>query len=84
MKKPMLFAILTFMLSATLSLGLAQHDHGGEPAFVRVVHASPDAPPVDVFLDGEQTIFGAPFGAVTPWRRSRWGAQGGRHRRGRP
>lgn len=36
-------------------------------AFVRVVHAVPDAPAVDVYVDGTQTVDAAPFKAVTPY-----------------
>ncbi len=36
-------------------------------AEVRVVHASPDAPAVDVYVDGMRTVSGAAFKAVTPY-----------------
>lgn len=36
-----------------------------EVATVRIVHASPDAPAVDVFVDGERAITNLAFGAAT-------------------
>jgi hypothetical protein len=36
-------------------------------AMVRVAHASPDAPPVEVCVDGGVAFQDAPFGAVTPY-----------------
>ena len=36
-------------------------------AEVRVVHASPDAPAVDVYVDGMRTVANAAFKAVTPY-----------------
>lgn len=41
--------------------------NGLAPAEVRVVHASPDAPAVDVLVDGSVAFSGAPFGAVTDY-----------------
>ena len=38
---------------------------GSDRAMVRVVHASPDAPAVDVWLDGEPAIRDLAFGAFT-------------------
>jgi hypothetical protein len=34
---------------------------------VRVVHASPDAPPVDVYVDGQIALSGIPFGEYTDY-----------------
>jgi len=39
----------------------------GKDAYVRVVHASPDAPNVDVYVDGMRTVTNAAFKAVTPF-----------------
>ena len=38
---------------------------GRTDAMVRVVHASPDAPDVDVLVDGERAVEGLPFGEAT-------------------
>lgn len=38
-----------------------------DAAFVRVAHVSPDAPPVDVFVDGERILADVPFGAVSDY-----------------
>ena len=57
---------LVFAALSALTLGvLASAQMMDKPAYVRVVHASPDAPAVDVFLDGKQTVDGAAFKAVT-------------------
>lgn len=42
-------------------------DENDEPARVRVAHASPDAPNVDVLIDGERRISNIPFRAVTDY-----------------
>ncbi len=34
---------------------------------VRVVHASPDAPPVDIYVDGQLALTGIPFGEYTDY-----------------
>lgn len=44
-------------------LGIGEADD----ACVRVVHASPDAPDVDVFVDGERAIEGLAFGDATDY-----------------
>jgi hypothetical protein len=36
-------------------------------ACINVVHASPDAPAVDVYLNGEQALSGLEFGAISGW-----------------
>ncbi|HKJ59737.1 MAG TPA: DUF4397 domain-containing protein, partial [Halobacteriales archaeon] len=38
-----------------------------DSAFIRVAHVSPDAPPVDVYVDGEQILADVPFGAVSDY-----------------
>lgn len=42
-------------------------DGGGEPARVRVAHASPEAPNVDVFLDDNKVLADVPFGAISDY-----------------
>lgn len=61
-KRSMLAAV---MLLAAGMIASAQTSNNS--AYVRVVHASPDAPAVDVYLDGKQTVDGAAFKAVTPF-----------------
>lgn len=63
MIKRSLFAATTLLAAGMIASGQTM----GKDAFVRVVHASPDAPSVDVYLDGKQTVDGAPFKAVTPF-----------------
>ena len=50
-------------LTAILALPVAAQDQ----AMVRVVHASPDAPNVDVWLDGETVLTDVPFTAVSDY-----------------
>ena len=40
---------------------------GHENAMVRVLHASPDAPAVDVYVNGEVAVEGAEFKALTDY-----------------
>jgi hypothetical protein len=37
------------------------------PAQVRIMHASPDAPAVDVYVNGERVLANVPFFAVSPY-----------------
>lgn len=50
-------------LVAVLAVPVAAQDE----AFVRVVHASPDAPNVDVWVDGEAVLTDVPFTAVSDY-----------------
>lgn len=54
------------MAAVALSLSLSANAQMNS-AYVRVVHASPDAPAVDVYVDGMRTVAGAEFKAVTPY-----------------
>lgn len=54
-------------LSALALLGAVSAQSMGDNAYVRVVHASPDAPAVDVYVDGMKTVSGAPYKAITPY-----------------
>ena len=59
---------LTTLTLTTSLFGLAQAQDAmmmGKDAYVRVVHASPDAPNVDVYVDGMRTVSNAAFKAVT-------------------
>ncbi|MEF8807569.1 DUF4397 domain-containing protein [Natronomonas sp.] len=51
--------------SAVLLAGSAPAAAGGHEAKLRVAHASPDAPNVDIYVDGMAVIKDLPFGEVT-------------------
>ncbi len=53
----------TLALTATIAAPAAAADQ----AFVRVVHASPDAPNVDIWVDGEPALTDVPFTAVSDY-----------------
>lgn len=61
MKK--LLVTLAVVLSMVVSLGATAFADSHEGAKVRVVHASPDAPAVDVYVNGELTLEDVPFKA---------------------
>jgi hypothetical protein len=52
------------LVFASFGAALAQE---GEPARVRVVHASPDAPAVDVWVEGSIAFSNAPFKGITDY-----------------
>jgi hypothetical protein len=61
-----LFGILAgTALVAALAVPVAADEH--DNAMVRVVHASPDAPNVDVWVDGETVLTDVPFTAVSDY-----------------
>ena len=61
-----LFGILAgTALVAALAVPVAADEH--DTAMVRVVHASPDAPNVDVWVDGETVLTDVPFTAVSDY-----------------
>ncbi|MGF2615084.1 DUF4397 domain-containing protein [Rossellomorea vietnamensis] len=63
MKK--LFSVL---VAAVMMVTLAQGAFASEnDAMVRIVHASPDAPAVDVYVNGEAVVEGAEFKAATDY-----------------
>jgi hypothetical protein len=51
------------MAACTAALGIG----AGGDACINVVHASPDAPAVDVYLDGEIALEGLAFGEFSGW-----------------
>ncbi|CAM3956359.1 DUF4397 domain-containing protein [Alkalicoccus chagannorensis] len=68
----MLKRSLLVMLVAILSFGLfagaaAAGSHDGDDAMVRVLHASPDAPEVDVYVNGDPAVEGAAFQDITDY-----------------
>jgi hypothetical protein len=65
MRTPRLVGILAATaLTAAIATPVAADNH---EARVRVVHASPDAPNVDVWVDGETVLTDVPFGAVSDY-----------------
>ncbi|KIL47488.1 DUF4397 domain-containing protein [Jeotgalibacillus campisalis] len=63
--------LFTSLLAAVMMLALMggaalADDHKGE-GWVRVLHASPDAPAVDVYVNGEAVVEGADFKAYTDY-----------------
>ncbi len=58
---------LVSILSLVLALVLAIPTLAATGPRVRVVHASPDAPAVDVWVDGAVAFEGAPFKGITPY-----------------
>ncbi len=66
----LLFGILAFVLFASASQGGSASAHGNGKwgnAYVRVIHASPAAGTVDVFVDGGKLLSDFTFGTVTPY-----------------
>jgi hypothetical protein len=60
-------SLLAMAGSLALLAGLAAPTAAQDEAFVRVVHASPDAPNVDVWVDGEIVLTDVPFTAVSDY-----------------
>jgi hypothetical protein len=53
----------TDMGNCVTALGIGEDGN----ACINVIHASPDAPNVDVYLDGQQALAGLAFGATSGW-----------------
>jgi hypothetical protein len=60
---PMMLATLAFLICCTGVRPVAAQT----PAFVRVIHASPDVGTADVFVDGKVLLSSFQFGAVTDY-----------------
>ena len=58
-------SMLVLVLALGLFAGLGQAQTG--MSRVRVVHASPDAPSVDILVDGTRPIAGLAFKAISPY-----------------
>ncbi len=58
---------LSLVASIGLLAVLAMPAAAQDEAFVRVVHASPDAPNVDIWVDGEVVLTDVPFTAVSDY-----------------
>jgi hypothetical protein len=65
----MRFTQLALVLAAALGAAACDDDNTGpdSEARVRVVHASPDAPNVDVLIDGAAVLTDVPFGAASAY-----------------
>ncbi len=61
--RPLIGLLGSMVLLTALTVPVAAQDE----AFVRVVHASPDAPNVDVWVDGETVLTDVPFTAVSDY-----------------
>ncbi|WP_270181541.1 DUF4397 domain-containing protein [Alkalihalobacillus sp. CinArs1] len=59
--------IASLLLTVCMVMGLTQITQAGEQSNVRVIHASPDAPEVDVYVDGKPAFEGATFQAATDY-----------------
>jgi hypothetical protein len=62
--KRLLSAVAVLVLALSLSLPVLAQNRGPH---VRAVHASPDAPAVDVWVDGNVAFQNAPFKGITPY-----------------
>ncbi|TQQ81329.1 DUF4397 domain-containing protein [Halonotius terrestris] len=65
-RRSVLQGIGVLSASAVLPAGTALAD-SGETAGLRVAHASPDAPAVDVYVDGAKAVADLEFGSVTDY-----------------
>jgi len=64
--------VTSIMLAAVVMFGLAVGGAGrvaaqSDEANVRVIHASPDAPAVDIWVNGSVAVEGLEFGDATDW-----------------
>ncbi|RBI64415.1 hypothetical protein DMJ13_08015 [halophilic archaeon] len=70
-KRTLSIALVTLLLvgyaGASIGLSTEQSDSADGDAMVRVAHMSPDAPPVDVLVDGETAVENLSFGNVTEY-----------------
>ena len=65
-RRTALFAgVIAASLLGLTSIGVSAQD--AETAQVRVLHASPDAPPVDVYVDGAEVLSGVAFGTISSY-----------------
>src|SRR5829696_10319438 len=58
-------ALITALLPLPANPVMAQDDSAEADATLRVVHASPGAPEVDVLLDGQTLLQGVPYGTAS-------------------
>ncbi|NIK12477.1 DUF4397 domain-containing protein [Alkalibacillus almallahensis] len=67
MKKVFILLVTAVMLSSVFAIGALADNHDSSDAMVRIVHASPDAPAVNVYVNGEATVEGAAFKDATDY-----------------
>ncbi|TGB04008.1 DUF4397 domain-containing protein [Halobacillus salinus] len=60
-------AAVVLIFGVFAPVAFADNHSGGDMAMVRVLHASPDAPAVDVYVDGNAVVEGAEFKAATDY-----------------
>jgi len=65
--KKLLSSLAAFVLVLGVFAPAVFADNHGDMAMVRVLHASPDAPAVDVYVDGNAVVEGAEFKAATDY-----------------
>nr|WP_232318334.1 DUF4397 domain-containing protein [Salisediminibacterium beveridgei] len=64
--KKWLMSSLAMLLMLSMFAGTAFADnHGDDNAMVRILHASPDAPAVDIYVNGDLTVEDAAFKDIT-------------------
>jgi hypothetical protein len=72
-KRALTFIVSSMVLAVVMTLAFtltntqASPVHADSMAFIRIIHASPDAGTVDVFVDGKKTLSNFQFGTVTPY-----------------
>ncbi|MFB1081323.1 DUF4397 domain-containing protein [Jeotgalibacillus sp. JSM ZJ347] len=67
MKKLFSSIAAAIMVMAMMGGAALADNHEGGEGWVRVIHASPDAPAVDVYVNGEAVVEGAEFKAFTDY-----------------
>ncbi|SDJ46683.1 DUF4397 domain-containing protein [Salimicrobium halophilum] len=67
MKKVFALFVTVVLLSSVFALEAFADNHGSDEAMVRIAHASPDAPAVDVYVNGEAVVEGAAFKDATDY-----------------
>ncbi|WP_404408808.1 DUF4397 domain-containing protein [Jeotgalibacillus malaysiensis] len=67
MKKLFSSIAAAIMVMAMMGGAALADDHEGGEGWARVIHASPDAPAVDVYVNGEAVVEGAEFKAFTDY-----------------
>lgn len=63
-----LFAgVIAASLLSVSAVGAMAAGHEADEAKVRVLHASPDAPAVDIYVNGAETLSDVPFGVISDY-----------------
>lgn len=72
-KKGIAIVLAAILVGSIVAIGGAvsgqttQEEDPQQTSYLRVVHASPDAPPVDVLVENESVLTDVPFGAVSDY-----------------